>query len=276
MRRSKKFDKIGTGQGRWYWTGSLLETEDSGLASESGADRALAANGPSESALQWVHHLLQSHGILTRELVQQASPFDWETLLPVMRQLEEWGAVSRGRFVLDKQAMQFTSRELMAAMRSPLSSGNDEPTLLSAVDPANPYGLIADWPADPGTAYARKSGNYLVLKGERWVAWIENNGRRITLRTPQESADNDEEQSSTVATTVTAARSRTETTVPPLTAAELARLLRTILQQQALSKVKVERWNGEPVDQSEGAALLHELGAERDGKLLVLWPSQLR
>jgi len=277
VRRSKKFDKLGTGQGRWYWTGSLLETEDTGLTSESAADKALASSGPSESALQWVHHLLQSHGILTRELVQQASPFDWETLLPVMRQLEEWGAVSRGRFILDKQAMQFTSRELMAAMRSPLQAGSEETTLLSAVDPANPYGLIADWPADPGTAYARKSGNYLVLKGERWVAWIENNGRRITLRTPQESVDTDETVHSTAAaTTAIAARARTEASASPLTASELAPLLRRILQQQSLSKVKVERWNGEPVDQSEGAALLHELGAERDGKTLVLWPSQLR
>lgn len=262
-KRPTTLGKQGTGQGRWYWTGSLLEAEGedeiekqptAGLSPFTGAGLAVGQrdskgqDGLQGAGLQWVHHLLQSHGILTRELVNQTSPFDWDRLLPVMRQLEEWGAVSRGLFIRDKQAMQFTTRELMSTIRDPLQLGGDELIVLSAVDPANPFGLIADWPSEQGITYARKSGNYLVLKGERWVAWIENHGRRITLREPPLSL---------------------------LTSNDWARLFRTLLQQ-GLKKVKVERWNGEPIEHSDGAGFLLSLGAERDGKSLVLWPSQLR
>ncbi|MFS0724767.1 DEAD/DEAH box helicase [Paenibacillus sp. 1P07SE] len=426
-RRSKGLGKQGTGQGRWYWTGSLLEDEWSedeadeqpaerdgqpdppgsdapslrslmtgGLGGEAAgghpADglRGAVSNGqladslrgvvPNKhradglrgaagerrtdslqgAALQWVHHLLQSHGILTRELVSSVSPFDWDRLLPVMRQLEEWGAVSRGLFIRDKQAMQFTTRELMAAIRRPLQQQDDELIVLSAVDPANPFGLIADWPAERGVSYARKSGNYLVLKGERWIAWVENNGRRIRLREPgtatadeggegarageredaevradtgagekatgksggvngdgrgdpsadasgaRQSASQRRNGASSKAAAIRArgledsqaaqspgsqsspvnapashparprAKQQPAAELPELSREDLVQLFRAILQQQPLSKVKVELWNGGPIAGSAGAELLLALGAERDGKSLVLWPSQLR
>ena len=323
-KRSTTLGKQGTGQGRWYWTGSLLEEEweegteeqtSVGLAPFAGAELAAGQRGNSTisdglqgAGLQWVHHLLQSHGILTRELVNQASPFEWDRLLPVMRQLEEWGAVSRGLFIRDKQAMQFTTRELMSAIRSPLQLGSEELIVLSAVDPANPFGVIADWPSEQGVTYARKSGNYLVLKGEQWVAWIENNGRRITMREPSvasgaeaspgrdksaRAADTDAASDagagvsevsragtgagrrSVGRSSTTAPRKAEANQAPLLTPDDLARLFRTLLQQ-GLKKVKVDRWNGDPIEHSDGAKLLLSLGAERDGKSLVLWPSQLR
>ena len=55
----------------------------------------------------------------------------------------------------------------------------------------------------------------------------------------------------------------------------LKQILGTVLRQQHLSKIKIEHWNGEPVMESSAAIPLLAIGAERDNRSLVLWPSQL-
>ncbi|UVI30532.1 DEAD/DEAH box helicase [Paenibacillus spongiae] len=278
--KGKQLARTGSGQGRWYWTGSLTEAADIDLpgASADGdgdpAQPVISASGTdfSESALHWTQHLLDSCGIVSKELVAQTSPFSWDELLPVLRQLEHWGVVTRGLLVQGVPALQFARREMIASVHQPLAShsNDDDITVLSAVDPANPFGLTAEWPVVRGAGFARKGGNYLVLHHGRWLYWLENNGRKI-VEIPGTDIDGEPLDPQP--------DKGNDTDIADGTHADpgmLKQMFRTILRRQALSKIKVERWNGEDITESAAADLLRAMGAERDNRSLVLWPSQLQ
>ncbi|MBW7459735.1 hypothetical protein K0U00_37315, partial [Paenibacillus sepulcri] len=111
-------------------------------------------------------------------------------------------------------------------------------------------------------SFSRKRGNYMVLYRGQWRFWIENNGRRIVeLESPPES-----ETGSAQSKAITKAAD-----MPDL----LKHMFRTVLRQQGLSRIKIERWNGEDIAESDMAAELRALGAERDNRALVLWASDI-
>jgi ATP-dependent Lhr-like helicase len=227
-----------SGLGRWY----ALES-----AASSGKDE-------SEPAVAWTHELLKRFGIVTKDTVAAFSPFSWDSHQSVLRQLEEWGMVTRGFFVRGVQALQFASRETVESLREPWSGPSGKLTLLSAADPACPFGTVVDWPERKEAAFARKPGNFLVLREGRWLLWIENNGRRISVM------------------------DETERGVSPVHGAvELARglpeLFRDMLKQNGLRKLTIEQWNGIRAADSEAKELLEGLGAEKDRKAYVFWPS---
>ncbi|SDX86732.1 DEAD/DEAH box helicase [Paenibacillus sp. CF384] len=291
--KGKQLARTGSGLGRWYWTGPLSEQPDlrpSAIAAQPGQTGLSVSPVPldqpgqtaeptgiaapidaaqlrsvsselSESALHWTQHLLDSYGIVSKDLVAQLSPFSWEELLPMLKQLEQWGVVTRGLLVQGVQTLQFARREGIASVRQPLpGQDNAAVTVLAATDPANPFGLAADWPSVRGTGFARKSGNYLVLQHGQWRFWLENNGRHIVdlsaLSTPSDEAS---------------------PTGNAVGAAELKEIFRMLLRQHGLSKIKIDRWNGEPITESAAAQeMLRAMGAERDNRSLVLWPSNLR
>ncbi|WP_246042202.1 DEAD/DEAH box helicase [Cohnella pontilimi] len=246
------FLKAGSGLGRWYWTGSLLGGD---APADSGGETPQGADPQDQPAVRWVHHLLETYGLVTKDIVAQTSPYPWDTLIPVLRKLEEWGAVTRGMFIRDLHVLQFTTREMAETIRKPVPGGAPSGiTLLSSVDPANPYGMIVDWPAAEGASFSRKPGNYMVLQGDRWLYWVENNGKRIYAMSGSggDSPDRREQE----------------------------RVLKTafslLLKHRGLSKISVEQWNGRKIRDSQAADVLLALGAERDRDSLVLWPSQLR
>ncbi|WP_276353651.1 DEAD/DEAH box helicase [Cohnella caldifontis] len=257
------FQKAGSGLGRWYWTGSLLAdgeagpgatdaSANSGRPASSPESPALSHNADGQPAVQWIHHLLQTYGVLTKDLANKTCPYEWDTLLPVLRQLEEWGAVTRGAFVRGLQVLQFTTRELAEEFRKPPPSDEGAPvTVLSSVDPANPYGLILDWPSREGASFARKAGNYLVLQGGRWLYWIENGGKRIFAMEEEAATD------------------------PRFAESALRSAFAALLKRQGLSKITVEQWNGQTVTETQAADRLRALGAERDRSKLVVWKSAL-
>jgi ATP-dependent Lhr-like helicase len=218
--------------------------------------------------MHWIRHLLDNYGIVTKELVAAVSPISWDALLPVLKQLEEWGTITRGTFVDGEAAIQFTTAEIADAVRAsvPLSADHAV-TVLASVDPANPYGVIADWPAAAACAFARKSGHYLVLRGDQWLFWIENNGRRIHVMTDIGSSLLSDE-----------AGTPSQAIIPfdPLAMNELRTALAAILHRQRLSKIVIELWNGQPILDCSISEGLRSIGAERDGQRLVLWPSSLR
>lgn len=288
LTKGKQLARTGSGLGRWYWTGSLAEPPGEAAsigsahrpAATAGADHAAdhtlgaaelraVTSDLSESALHWAQHLLDSFGIVSKELVQQLSPFSWDELLQVLKQLEQWGVVTRGLLVQGVQTLQFARREHIESVRQPMmNQDSDTITVLAATDPANPFGLAADWPsAGKGTGFARKSGNFLVLQHGRWRYWLENNGRNIVELPHISTGDNTD---STAASGTPA--SPEDAAAPP----PLKEIFRTLLRQQKLSKIKIERWNGEPITESAAEETLRTLGAERDNRSLVIWPSNLR
>ena len=50
----------------------------------------------------------------------------------------------------------------------------DEPLLVAATDPANPYGSALDWPSHEHGRASRSAGAYVVLRSGRLVAFVEN------------------------------------------------------------------------------------------------------
>ncbi|QYR21594.1 DEAD/DEAH box helicase [Paenibacillus sp. sptzw28] len=283
LTKGKQLAKTGSGLGRWYWTGSLAETgaHESGRAlhspnPSSGPTRSHAADSPvrpasdgAEPVLHWTQHLLDSCGIVSRDLVAQLSPFGWDELLPVLRQLEHWGVVTRGLLVEGVPTLQFAKRELIAAVRKPFPGQNDDAiTVLSAVDPANPFGLAADWPAHPGASFSRKSGNYLIIHQGEWRYWLENNGRRVVELAGSRSGSGDSFGQETEPSGSHASRSAE--------ADLLRKVFGVVLTRQRLSKIKIDLWNGKEITASGAYDLLRMMGAERDNRSLVLWSSHLK
>ncbi|MBB6672672.1 DEAD/DEAH box helicase [Cohnella nanjingensis] len=237
--------KAGSGLGRWYATAGLAE--DGPALPDDREGREAGAESP---ALVWAHHLLQVYGMVNRELVARTSPFAWDDLYPILKRLEEWGAVTRGTFIRGMSTLQFTTREISDAVRRPLPAAPNALTVLSSADPANPFGMMVDWPAGmPGASFARKPGNFLLLDGDRWAYWVENNGKRI-FRMPE--ADR-------------------ELGSPERQAALLQAAFQAILRRQKLSKLSIELWDGEAVTETDAAEMLLRLGAERDRRSLVFW-----
>lgn len=254
--KSRDLAKAGSGFGRWYWTGSLVPVTEP-EEDEKTANYQSQETSAAESALGWLRQLLDGYGVITKELAQAMSPFGWDQLLPLLHKLEEWGTVTRGRFIEGQAGLQFASPELAARLRSTEPVDRNEIAVISSHDPANPFGLMLDWPETPGVSCSRKTGSYMVIGSGKWRYWIENNGKKVFE--PEYIAgeggnknDNDPERIT-----------------------ELRTVFSTILKRQKLTKIVIERWNNEPIMESPAGELLQSMGAERDGRSYVFWMSRL-
>jgi ATP-dependent helicase Lhr and Lhr-like helicase len=147
------------------------------LAPPSGEGRWTLVNRPADKrftawASAWAQQLLVRHGVLTREAVMaEASPGGFGVVYPVLKAMEESGRIRRGYFVAGLGATQFAlpgSLDLLRSLREPSPAASDDVdvVVLSATDPANPYGATLKWPAfaaptigDRGAASARQARN---------------------------------------------------------------------------------------------------------------------
>src|SRR5262249_36645758 len=114
-------------------------------------DRAVARRG-NKDATKWAaavtQQLLARHGILTREAVAAENVSGGFGLVyPVLKGLEDTGRIPRGYFVAGLGATQFAMPGALDLLRS-LRDAPDDPevAVLSATDPANPYGATLAWP----------------------------------------------------------------------------------------------------------------------------------
>jgi ATP-dependent Lhr-like helicase len=106
-----------------------------------------------ESTTTWAaataQQLLERHGVLTREAVMSESVAGgFGVIYPVLKTMEESGRVRRGYFIAGLGATQFAlpgALDLLRSMRDPAES--PEVAVMSATDPANPYGATLKWPA---------------------------------------------------------------------------------------------------------------------------------
>src|SRR5690606_31925815 len=123
-----------------------------------------------------------SFGAVTGSLVNAYAPFGWDETLPLMKQLEEWGMVTRGLLIASIPALQFMELETITILRG----WQREPAprikvhiTISAADPVNPYGTVLPWPDNAHANFARRPGNFLVFEDGVWVYWIESNGKHV-------------------------------------------------------------------------------------------------
>jgi ATP-dependent Lhr-like helicase len=163
-------------QGRWSLTASLFpETRD-----PSAHRRAVA------------EVLLERYGILTREHVRAEGVIGgFSALYPELSQMEVLGLARRGYFVEGLGGAQFAVPGAVERLRE-VDSDDRTPVVLSAVDPAQPYGAVLPWPqgtaaaADGRTARkpARIAGAHVVLSGGDPVLFVERGGRALQTLVP--------------------------------------------------------------------------------------------
>jgi len=155
-------------QGRWSLTAPLV-----GAAGGDGSARRRAL----------AELLLERYGVLTREQVlADGIPGAFAGIYPELTQLETLGIARRGYFVEGLGGAQFALpgaverlRALVEVERAPA------PIVLSAVDPAQPYGAALRWPARPeeSRSPARTPGAYVVLDRGEPIVYLERSGRAL-------------------------------------------------------------------------------------------------
>ncbi len=167
---------------------------------------------PTEAATTRAFQLLDRYGVLTREMaLAEGQSGGFAGVYPLLKVLEERGQVRRGYFVAGLGAAQFASPGAVDRLRAAgqddigdLPDGVDhdgtdigartpfvaDPDLdelddegpdawvLSAVDPAQPFGAALPWPESTGHP-ARAIGAYAVLVDGEICAYVEKGGRSL-------------------------------------------------------------------------------------------------
>jgi ATP-dependent Lhr-like helicase len=158
-------------QGRWSLTDSLFRD----------------APEPELRRRALAEVLLERYGILTREQVRaEGVAGGFAGVYPELSQLEVLGVARRGYFVEGLGGAQFALPGAVERLRG-LESREQTPLVLSAVDPAQPYGAALQWPSratDGSRRPARIAGAYVVLSGGEPVLYLERGGRALQTLVP--------------------------------------------------------------------------------------------
>jgi ATP-dependent Lhr-like helicase len=159
------------GAGRWSLVAPLLQPEPA--ATEAAHARAL--------------QLLERHGVVTRESVlAEGAPGGFAAVYGILKAMEESGRVRRGYFVAGLGAAQFAlpgAVDRLRSLRDQAAPGDrdDVPLILSATDPAQPYGAALPWPeaTEGGARPARAAGAFVVLAGGVPLVHLERGARSL-------------------------------------------------------------------------------------------------
>jgi ATP-dependent Lhr-like helicase len=144
---------------------------------------------PTERAKALAEQLLARHGVLTRDAVAfEQPPGGFAGIYPVLRALEEAGRIRRGYFVAGRGGLQFAHPGALERLRARRDAAEGEPQalVLSAADPANPYGAAIPWPRTDGTRLQRAAGSHVVLVDGALAAYVAGNGRDVAPLLPRE------------------------------------------------------------------------------------------
>ncbi len=164
-RRARPTASLPAALGRWSLVAPLLEP----AAAQRDRVRALAET------------LLDRHGVVTRMAVLAESVTGgFSSVYGELRLMEEAGLCQRGYFVEGLGGAQFAlpaAVERLRDVREPTARGGVT-AVLSAVDPASPYGAAVPWPDAP-RKLARAAGAWVVLVGGRLALYVERGGRGL-------------------------------------------------------------------------------------------------
>ena len=172
--RSSRFAKRGRSaaathvQGRWSLTSQLFPS---------------TATDPVARRRALAELLLERYGVLTREQVSaEGVSGGFSAIYPELTQLETLGVARRGYFVEGLGGAQFALPGAVERLRErPLQ--DEQPLVLSAVDPAQPYGAALPWPKraarDGARAPSRQAGAQVVLSGGEPILYLERGGKSL-------------------------------------------------------------------------------------------------
>ena len=167
------------GAGRWSLVESLLEPRPT----------------PTESAHATALQLLERYGVVTREAVLAEGVIGgFSGVYGVLKVLEERGQTRRGYFVTGLGAAQFAlpgAVDRLRSLRDTPDPYTDEPSravVLSATDPAQPYGAALSWPESPGRP-ARTAAALVVLADGVPLVWFDRRSHHlVTFPTAEQDA----------------------------------------------------------------------------------------
>ncbi len=239
-RRPRRFSRRRAGeitatQGRWSLADRLFGTRQ-------GSD---PGQGPERRALAEL--LLERHGIVTRDGVRgEGIVGGYGAVYGELKALETLGLCRRGYFVEGLGGAQFALGGAVERLRElrPREGEEPEALVLAAADPAQPYGAALPWPKRSGARAARVAGAHVVLLGGRPALFVERGGRSLVpLRDPDE-----------------------DWLRPALVA------LVEHVRKAGIKRLAVERFDGEPVGESDVMPLLLEAGFLAGPRRVVLRP----
>ena len=132
--------------------------------------------------------LLERQGIVTRDGVRgEGIPGGYSAVYSELKDLETIGACRRGYFVEGLGGAQFALAGAVERLRELRSEEHPVPLVLAAADPAQPYGAALPWPKRAGARAARVAGAQVVLLGGEAALFVERGGRTLVpLREPDE------------------------------------------------------------------------------------------
>lgn len=120
--------------------------------------------------------LLERYGVVSREAaISEDQPGGFAALYPVLKAMEESGKVRRGWFVEGLSGGQFAMAGAVDGLRA---ARDEEPAVLAALDPANPWGALLPWPESGGTP-RRAAGCVVVLHGGEPLMWLPRSGKSL-------------------------------------------------------------------------------------------------
>jgi ATP-dependent Lhr-like helicase len=154
-------------EGRW----TLVDrTADLKVRTTTGVVQAFRPAEHTAWAAAWAQQLLARHGVLTREAVaSEGTSGGFGVVYPVLKAMEEAGKIRRGYFVAGLGATQFAlpgALDLLRSLRDPSPDDSDvEVVVLSATDPANPYGAAIKFPAFAAHAASARQAHVSTGRG---------------------------------------------------------------------------------------------------------------
>jgi ATP-dependent Lhr-like helicase len=191
--------------------------------------------------------LLERQGIVTRDGVRaEGIPGGYGAVYGELKALETLGACRRGYFVEGLGGAQFALPGAVERLRElrPAENEEPEPLVLAAADPAQPYGAMLAWPKRAGARAARVAGAHVILLGGEAALFVERGGRSLVpLREPDEAW------------------------LRPALAA-----LVDHVRRGGVKRLAVERFDGQPVGETEVMPLLLEAGFLAGPRRAVLRP----
>lgn len=203
--------------------------------------------------------LLQRYGILVKEWYRREQGLlAWHHIFQVLKRLEWQGQIRRGYFVAGLSGVQFALPEAVELLenvsRKPSAAGGN-PTVLSSLDPALPFGGAIgrgqlDIHGNP-LKLVRSAANHLVLVDGEIVMVAENFFQRLSVL-----------------------KDLSQQTWQ-LIVQRLGEYLKMPDPIKPLNRIEIRQINDLPAAKSPWANQLLKTGFEKDGERLVLWPSAI-
>ncbi len=192
--------------------------------------------------------VLERQGIVTRDGVRgEGIPGGYGAVYGELRALETLGVCRRGYFVEGLGGAQFALPGAVERLRELRPREDEEPDalVLPAADPAQPYGAALPWPKRADGRAARVAGAQVVLLGGEPALFVERGGRSLVpLRDPEED----------------------------WLRVALAALVERVKKGGSKKRLAVERFDSEPVGETEIMPLLLEAGFLAGPRRAVLRP----